>query len=49
MGILKELIIFLSARKKLWLAPIVLVMFLIGGILIISQGSVVAPFIYTLF
>lgn len=49
MGILKELIIFLRARKKLWLAPIVIVMFLIGGILIISQGSVVAPFIYTLF
>jgi len=49
MEILKELWIFLRARKKLWLAPIIIVMLLLGGLLILAQGSVVAPFIYTLF
>lgn len=49
MEFLKELFAFLRARKKLWLAPIILVMVLIGGILVLAQGSVVAPFIYTLF
>ena len=46
---LLELWKFLKIRKKLWLLPIVLVMLLIGGMLILAQGSVVAPFIYTLF
>ena len=49
MEILKELWIFLQARKKLWLAPIIIIMFIFGGLLILAQGSVVAPFIYTLF
>jgi len=49
METLKELFIFLYKRKKLWLAPIIIVMVIIGGLLIIAQGSVVAPFIYTLF
>ncbi len=49
MDILKELWTFLRARKKLWLAPIILIMIMIGGLLILAQGSVVAPFIYTLF
>jgi hypothetical protein len=49
MELLKELWAFLKVRKKLWLAPIILVMLLIGGLLIVAQGSVVAPFIYTLF
>ena len=49
MEILKELWAFLRERKKLWLAPIIVVMLLLGGLLIIAQGSVVAPFIYTLF
>lgn len=49
MEFLKELWKFLCVRKKLWLAPIIIVMLLIGGILIIAQGSVVAPFIYTIF
>jgi hypothetical protein len=49
MLILKELWIFLSKRKKLWLFPIVLVMVLLGMLLIFAQGSVFAPFIYTLF
>ena len=49
MEILKELLIFLRARKKLWLAPIIIVLVILGGLLILAQGSVVAPFIYTLF
>ena len=40
---------FLGARRKYWLLPIILVTVLIGGLLVIAQGSVVAPFIYTLF
>jgi len=47
--ILKELWQFLRFRKKLWMAPIIIVMVVIGGLLIAAQGSVVAPFIYTLF
>jgi hypothetical protein len=46
---LKELWAFLRVRKKLWLAPIIIVMVLLGGLLILAQGSVIAPFIYTLF
>jgi hypothetical protein len=46
---IKELWQFLRVRKKLWLAPIIIVMVLIGSLLIVAQGSVVAPFIYTLF
>jgi hypothetical protein len=49
MGFLKELWSFLRVRKKLWLAPIIIVMVLLGGLLVLAQGSVVAPFIYTLF
>jgi hypothetical protein len=46
---IKELWAFLRARKKLWLAPIIIVMILLGALLIAAQGSVIAPFIYTLF
>jgi hypothetical protein len=49
MVFIKELWAFLIARKKLWLAPIIIVMVMLGGLLILAQGSVVAPFIYTLF
>jgi hypothetical protein len=49
MEFFKELMMFLSVRKKLWLAPIIIVMVLLGGLLVLAQGSVVAPFIYTLF
>ena len=49
MEFLKELWVFLRFRKKLWLAPIIFVMVILGGLLILAQGSVVAPFIYTLF
>jgi len=40
---------FLGERRKFWLLPIIIVTVLIGGLLILAQGSVVAPFIYTLF
>jgi hypothetical protein len=46
---IKELWQFLKIRKKLWLAPIIIIMVLLGGILIAVEGTVVAPFIYTLF
>ena len=49
MEFIKELWAFLLHRKKLWLAPIIIVMVILGGFLILAQGSVVAPFIYTLF
>jgi hypothetical protein len=49
MRFLQELIAFLRVRKKLWLFPVILVMVLIGGLLVLAQGSVLAPFIYTLF
>ena len=49
MEFLKELLLFLKLRKKLWLSPIIFVMLTVGGLLIVAQGSVIAPFIYTLF
>jgi hypothetical protein len=49
MGFVKEMWAFLRARKKLWLAPIIFIMVILGGLLVLAQGSVVAPFIYTLF
>ena len=49
MDFLRELWTFLRARKKLWLIPIIVLMVLIGGLLVLAQGSVIAPFIYTFF
>lgn len=49
MSFLKELWFFIRVRKKYWLAPIILIMLMLGGLLILVQGSAVAPFIYTLF
>ncbi len=49
MDFIKEIFVFLKVRKKLWLAPIVAIMIIFGLLLIAAQGSVVAPFIYTLF
>tara|TARA_B100000767_G_C19763843_1_gene536482 strand:+ start:906 stop:1055 length:150 start_codon:yes stop_codon:yes gene_type:complete len=49
MELLKELWAFLRVRKKLWLAPIIIIMIIFGGLLILAQGSVVAPFVYTIF
>jgi hypothetical protein len=47
--IVKELWQFLRVRKKFWLLPIIVVMTMLGGLLVLVQGSAVAPFIYTLF
>ena len=49
MEFLSELLAFLRVRKKLWLAPIIVIMVTLGGLLVLAKGSVVAPFIYTLF
>ncbi|MCX7190322.1 MAG: DUF5989 family protein [Methylotenera sp.] len=49
MSFLKEMFSFLRKRKKLWLAPIFIVIVILGALLILGQGSVLAPFIYTLF
>ncbi len=46
---LKDLWDFMKVRKKFWMAPIILVMLLLGGLIVLSQGSAIAPFIYTLF
>jgi competence protein ComGC len=48
-SIIVDFIKFLMQRKKYWLIPIVLVFLLIGVLLVVTKGSVVAPFIYTLF
>ena len=49
MNLVIELWRFMRVRKKFWMLPILIVMFLLGGLLILAQGSAVAPFIYTLF
>lgn len=49
MSFLKELWFYMRERKKYWLIPILLVMVILGGLIVIAQGSAVAPFIYTLF
>ena len=47
--LLQDLWAFMRENKKFWLAPIILVMVLLGGLIVLAQGSAVAPFIYTLF
>ena len=49
MSFLKELWRYMRVRKKFWLLPILLVMAILGGLIVLAQGSAVAPFIYTLF
>nr|MBI3614441.1 hypothetical protein [Nitrospirota bacterium] len=46
---LKELWAFMRERKKFWLLPIILVLVVFGALLVLTEGSAVAPFIYTLF
>jgi Family of unknown function (DUF5989) len=48
-GITRELWGFLKVRKKWWLLPIIMVLLLVGALLVFAQGSVLAPFIYTIF
>ena len=49
MSFINEFWEFLKIRKKYWLLPIIIVLVLFGGLIILSQGSAVAPFIYTIF
>jgi hypothetical protein len=49
MNFLSDLTGFLKTRKKFWLLPLILVLLLFGGLLLLTSGSAVAPFIYTLF
>ncbi len=47
--LLKDLWVFMRERKKFWLLPIIIIMLLLGMLIVLAQGSAVAPFIYTLF
>ena len=49
MELIKDLLGFLAERKKLWMAPIILVLLLFGSLIVLTEGSAVGPFIYTLF
>ena len=49
MDFIREFMAFIQVRKKFWLAPLLVMMLLFGGLLVVTQGSAVAPFIYTLF
>ncbi len=49
MDFLSELWMFLKVRKKFWLLPVIVMMAVFGGLVVLSQGSAVAPFIYTIF
>lgn len=49
MNLLYELLQFLRARKKLWLLPIILIMLALGGLMVAAKGSILAPFLYTIF
>lgn len=49
MEFIKELWMFMRVRKKFWLLPIMVTMLLFGGLIVLTKGSAVAPFIYTLF
>ena len=49
MSLIRELWSFMRVRKKWWLAPVLLVLFAVGTLLVFAQGSALAPFIYTIF
>jgi len=49
MEFIKEFLLFLSVRKKYWLLPTVIILVIFGGLIILTQGSAIAPFIYTIF
>lgn len=49
MAFLVELWRFMRARKKYWLAPIVIMLLVFGGLIVLTQGTAIAPFIYTIF
>ena len=47
--LIKDFFGFMAKRKKYWLAPIIIVMLLLGALIVLTQGSAIAPFIYTIF
>lgn len=49
MNLAAELWVYMKARHKFWLLPLILVLLLFGGLLILAEGSAIAPFIYTIF
>lgn len=49
LDLMQDLWLFMRERKKFWLAPIMIIMVLLGALLVLAQGSAIAPFIYTLF
>jgi hypothetical protein len=49
LSFIRELWLFLRIRKKYWLLPVIVMMAVLGGLIVLTQGSAVAPFIYTLF
>ena len=49
MSFIREIWSFMRIRKKFWLLPIMLMMMLFGGLIVLTQGSAIAPFIYTIF
>lgn len=49
MSLLKELWAYMKVRKKFWLIPIIVMMVVFGGLVVLTKGSAVAPFIYTIF
>ena len=49
MSFLKDMAAFMMARKKFWLLPVLLLMTIFGGLIVLTKGSAIAPFVYTLF
>ena len=49
LSLMKELVLYMNARKKWWLAPVIAILLVFGGLLLLAQGSAIAPFIYTVF
>jgi len=49
LSLIKELWMFMKVRKKFWLAPLLIVFILFGGLILLTQGTAIAPFIYTIF
>ncbi|MEQ9641530.1 MAG: DUF5989 family protein [Alphaproteobacteria bacterium] len=49
MSFLQELWLFMRVRKKFWLMPVMVMLLLFGGLIVLTQGSAIAPFIYTIF
>lgn len=49
LALCKELAVYMTRRRKWWLAPVIFTMVMVGGLLVLAQGSAIAPFIYTVF